>query len=232
MPPTAGPGVAVSGPVARQHETPREGIALDDGTWVDLGRNGKWHPSAGERARAAVVLGVSLGVLLVLALLLSVGGGDEEEDDVDVAADTSSTTDPEIEATAPTTATTAADVDPVSVGGDPAPEQCGADDRGGAPYRERDATAVLVLNATSRTGHGAAVVRRLEALGYATTVPDNAGRLRTSVFGYVDGYCAEAVRLAFELGLAEATFEPVDVARLPVPLGRARIVATVGADTV
>ncbi len=231
MPPTARPGVAVSGPVARQHETPREGIALDDGTWVDLGRDGRWHPSAGERTRAAVVLGVSLGVLLVLALLLSVGGSDEQ-DDVDVAVDTSSTTDPEIEATAPTTATTAAAVDPVSVGGDPAPEQCTEDDRGGAPFRERDATAVLVLNATSRTGHGAAVVARIEALGYATTVPDNGGRLRTSMFGYVDGYCAEAVRLAFELGLGAATFEPVDVARLPVPLGRARIVATVGADTV
>src|SRR3546814_5839896 len=76
MPPTARPGVAVSGPVARQHETPREGIALDDGTWVDLGRDGRWHPSAGERTRAAVLLGVFLGALPVLALLLSVGGGD------------------------------------------------------------------------------------------------------------------------------------------------------------
>ena len=32
-------------------------------------------------------------------------------------------------------------------------------------------------------------------------------------------------------GLTEATFEPVDADDLPVPLGRARIVATVGSDS-
>ena len=90
---------------------------------------------------------------------------------------------------------------------------------------------MLVLNATSRTGHGAAVVERIEALGYRHGSPTTAGGCRRSVFGYVAGYCAEAVRLAFELGLGEATFEPVDAVRLPVPLGRARIVLSAGADT-
>ena len=221
--------MAVSGPVAREQETQRDGIALDDGTWVDLGRDGRWHPSAAERTRAAVVLGVSIGVLAVLALLLSVGGDDE---DVDTAAETTtSTTEAEVEVTSSTTATTGP-VDPASVGGEPPSEQCATDDRGGVPLRAKDAIAVLVLNATSRTGHGATVVGRIEALGYPATIPDNGGRLRTSVFGYVPGYCAEAVRLAFELGLGAATFEPVDAVRLPVPLGRARIVATAGADSV
>lgn len=226
MPPRTGLGVAVSGPVARQQETQREGIVLDDGTWVDVGRDGRWHPSAGERTRAAVVLAVSIGVLAVLALLLSVGG--DEDEDVDTAATTTSTT--EAEEVVETTTTTAPQ-DPVSVAGEPPPAQCTSDDRGASPLRDKDNTAVLVLNATSRTGHGAAMVTKIEALGYPTTVPGNGGRNRTSVFGYVDGYCAEAVRLASELGLGEATFEPVEVDRLPVPLGRARIVATVGADT-
>lgn len=201
---------------------------LDDGTWVDLGRDGRWHPSAGERARAAVVLGISVGILAVLALLMSVGGDDEE--DVDTAAEETTTT--AVEATEATAATTSVPVDPASIGGEPAPAQCLEDDRGGAPLRGKDATAVLVLNATNRTGHGAAVTGRIQTLGYPTTVPGNGGRLRTSQFGYVAGYCAEAVRIASELGLAEATFAPVDPAELPVPLGRARIVATVGADSV
>lgn len=211
--------------MARQHDQQREGIVLDDGTWVDVGRDGRWHPSAGERARAAVVLGVFVAVLAVLALLLSVG---DDPDEVDTAATTTSTAAVVVE----TTTTTAAPVDPFSVGGEPTSVNCVSDDRGGAPLRAKDSTAVLVLNATSRTGHGAVVAERIEALGYPTTVPGNGGRNTTSVFGYVAGYCAEAVRLAFELGLGEATFEPVEVDRLPVPLGRARIVATVGADTV
>lgn len=225
MPPPAGSRVAVSVPVARQHDEQREGIVLDDGTWVDLGRDGKWHPSAGERLRAAVILVVLIGLLAMVALVLSVGG-DDEEDDVAATDDSTTTT-----AEPVVTTTSTLPPDPASVGGEPAPIHCLGDDRGGAPLRERDATAVLVLNATSRTGHAAAVVERLEGLGYATTVPGNGGRLATSVFRYVPGYCAEAVRLAFELALGEATFEPVDADALPVPLGRARIVATVGADT-
>lgn len=216
----------VSGPVAPQQETQGDGIVLDDGTWVDVGRDGRWHPSAGERVRAAVILGVSLGVLLMVALLLSVGGDDDEPEDVATEETTSTAAE---EGT--TTTTAPVPTDPASVGGAPPPAECTGDDRGGAELRERSATAVLVLNATSRTGHAAAMVARLEGLGYGTTVPGNAGRLRTSVFGYVPGYCAEAVRLAFELGLGGATYEPVDAGRLPVPLGRARIVATVGADT-
>ena len=212
--------------MARKQEIPREGIALDDGTWVDVGRDGRWHPSAGERVRAAVILGVSIAILAMVALLASVGSGDDRDEDVAASGDTTATTEePAV------TSTSAAPLDPASIDGAPAPAECLGDDRGGADYRERDTTAVLVLNATSRTGHAAAVVERLEALGYGATVPGNAGRLATSVFGYVPGYCAEAVRLAFELTLGAATFQPVDADALPVPLGRARIVATVGADT-
>lgn len=214
----------MSGAVARQDDQERDGIVLDDGTWVDVGRDGRWHPSPGERTRAAVILGVFVGLLAMVALLLSVGS---EPDDDDVATDDTTTTTEELVVTT----TSTLPPDPSSVGDQPASVHCLGDDRGGAELRERDTTAVLVLNATSRTGQAAEVVERLEELGYATTVPGNAGRLRTSEFAYVPGYCAEAERAAFELGLTEATFEPVDADELPVPLGRARIVATVGADS-
>lgn len=215
----------MSGPVAQQQDQQREGIVLDDGTWVDVGRDGRWRPTAGERLRALVILGVFVGVLAMVALALSVGGDDDDE--VDVAADeeTTTTTEPEV------TTTSTLPPDPSSVGGEPASISCVADDRGGAELRERDSTAVLVLNATSRTGHAAEIVEYLEHIGYPTTVPGNGGRLRTSQFAYVPGYCAEAERLAIEMGLTEVTLEPVDADSLPVPLGRARIVATVGADT-
>lgn len=210
--------------MARQQGPQREGIALDDGTWVDVGRDGKWHPSAGERVRAAVLLGVFLGALALLAVMFSVGD-DDPDDDVVATEDTTTTTEePEL-----TTTTTLPD--PSSVGGEPASINCVGDDRGGSELRARDATAVLVLNATSRTGHAASMVERLEFLGYATTVPGNGGRQAVSTFAYVAGYCAEAERLAAELELTGATFEPVDADALPVPLGRARIVATVGADS-
>lgn len=226
MPPQPGPRVAVSVPVARRPDDQREGIVLDDGTWVDVGRDGRWRPSAGERIRAGVVLGVLVGVLAILALLVSVG--DDDEDEVDVAAEeeTTTTTQPVV-----VTTTTTLPPDPSSVGGEPASIACVADDRGGQELRDPANTAVLVLNATRRTGHAADVVEQLEGLGYATTVPGNGGRLATSVFGYVGGYCAEAERLAAEMGLTEVTIEPVDASELPVPLGRARIVVTVGADT-
>lgn len=215
----------MSGPVARKQGPQREGIALDDGTWVDVGRDGRWRPSAGERVRAAVILGVFLGLLAMLALVLSV---DDDDPDEDVAASGDATTATEVPEL---TTTTTLPPDPSSVGGEPAPIQCVGDDRGGAELRDRDTTAVLVLNATRRTGHAAVVVEYLEHLGYATVVPGNAGRLAISAFAYVPGYCAEAQRAALELGLMEATFEPVEADDLPVPLGRARIVATVGADS-
>lgn len=222
---TGGPRSGSVGPVARQQDPQREGIVLDDGTWVDVGRDGRWHPSPGERTRAAVILGVFIGLLAMVALLLSVGGDDDDEDPVATDDTTTTTEEPVV------TTTSTLPPDPSSVGDQPASVHCLGDDRGGAELRERDNTAVLVLNATSRTGQAAEIVERLEELGYATTVPGNAGRLRTSEFAYVPGYCAEAERAAFELGLTEATFEPVDADGLPVPLGRARIVATVGADS-
>lgn len=224
MTPAVGAGVAVSRPVERPQEHEREGIVLDDGTWVDVGRDGRWHPSAGERVRAAVILGVFIGVLAMVALLLSVGDG--SDDDVVAVDDTTTTAEEPV-----ITTTTTLPPDPSSVGGEPASINCLGDDRGGAELRDRDTTAVLVLNATRRTGHAADVVEYLEHLGWATTVPGNGGRLRTSKFAYVPGYCAEAERAAVELGLGEATFEPVDPDALPVPLGRARIVVTVGSDS-
>ena len=111
-------------PVARRDEEQEDGIVLDDGTWVDVGPDGRWRPSAGERARAAVILVVALSALLLLALVLSVGGDDQEPE---VAAETSTTAELAAETT-----TTAAQVDPASVGGEPPSAQCTADDRDGA----------------------------------------------------------------------------------------------------
>src|SRR3546814_13056014 len=79
MPPPGATGVAVSGPVARQQDTQREGIVLEDGTWVDVGSDGRWQHSPGARTRADVLLGGVLGVLVILALVTSVGGTDDAE---------------------------------------------------------------------------------------------------------------------------------------------------------
>jgi hypothetical protein len=209
--------------VARNDDQQREGIVLDDGTWVDVGPDGKWRPSAAERARAAVILGVLFAVLLVVALALSTDDGRPERR---TAGELAATTTTEQVATT----TTTAPPDPSSIDGEPASPNCVGDDRGAAPLRDRDETAVLVLNGTSRSGHAADITERLEGLGYATTVPDNADRREVTSAGYLPGYCAEAERVAWELGLPGATVEPAPD-DLPVALGRAVLVLTMGRDS-
>jgi len=209
--------------VARRDEEQEDGIVLDDGTWVDVGPDGRWRPSAGERARAAVILGVGVAALVLLALVLSVGGEDDEDDGVAARA-TSSTTE------VAETTTTEAPVDPASVDGEPPSPACAADDRDGSALRERDETVVLVLNATSRSGHAGVVTQRLEDGGYAVTVPDNGGRREVTSVAFLAGWCAEAERVAQDLGLPGATIEPV-AQDLLVLVGRARVVVSLGADS-
>lgn len=209
--------------MARDDDQQREGIVLDDGTWVDVGHDGKWRPSAAERARAGAILGVFIAVLLVVALVLSTDDGRPERRTAGELATTTTT-----EAAA--TTTTTAPPDPSSIDGEPASPNCVGDDRDAAPLRDRDETAVLVLNGTGRTGHAGDITEQLEALGYATTVPDNADRLEVTSAAHLPGYCAEAERAAWELGLPGATIEPVPD-DLPVALGRAVLVLTMGRDS-
>jgi len=208
--------------VANGSEQEHDGIVLDDGTWVDVGPDGRWRPSAGERARAATILGVAFAALLLLALVLSVG--DDDGDEVEVAGPTSTT-----EAAEETTTTEGPD-DPASVGGEPPSARCVADDRDGAELRDRRASVVLVLNATDRSGHAGDVSTRLEQLGYAVTVPDNGGRREVTSVAYLAGWCAEAERVAEDLALPEATVEPV-AQDLLSKVGRARLVVSLGADS-
>ncbi len=200
---------------------PAEAIDLNDGTWVDAGPDGRWRPSAGERTRAAVILAVLFVALLTAALIASVGG----DDSPDVAAATSSTT-----TTEATTTTTTAPPDPSSLDGEPASPRCRTDDRSALPLRDRQDSTVLVLNGTYRGGHAGDTTTQLESLGYTTVVPDNADREETTIVAYKPGFCAEAERLAADLGLPDARVEPVP-AELPVVVGRARLVVTLGLDS-
>lgn len=197
---------------------------LDDGTWVDVGADGRWRPSAGERARAAVILGVAFVALLLVALVASAGSDDDHDDDVATDVTDSSTT------TVDATTTTEAPPDPSSIDGEAPSAQCVADDRDAQPLRDRRASVVLVLNATSRSGHAGVVTDRLEAAGYAVVVPDNAGRREVTSVAYLAGYCAEAERVVADLGIPTATVEPVAQDLLTV-VGRARIVVSLGADS-
>jgi hypothetical protein len=208
--------------VARPDDQPHDQIVLDDGTWVDVGPDGRWHPSPGERARAAVILGVGTAALLLLALVVSVGGGGRDRE----AASTDTTTTEAVEAT------DAADpgVDPSSIDGEPASPDCVADDRDAQPLRNRRQAIVLVLNATSQGGHAGAVSTLLEARGYETATPGNAGGREVTSVAYLAGFCAEAERLVEDLGLTSATVEPVP-ADLLATVGRARLVLSLGADS-
>lgn len=217
-------GVAVSSPVARDDDQQNPGIRLDDGTWVDVGPDGRWRPSPAERIRAAVVLTVLFGVLLVLALLLS---GDDGDGERELAVDRETTT---TEAETTTTTSTTAPPDPSSIGGEPASERCAGDDRSALPLRERNEVVVLVLNGTSRSGHAGAVTGELTALGYSAVEPGNAGRLDVTSVGFVPGWCAEGERVAQDLELPGAIVEPAPE-DLPVPIGRANTVVTLGADS-
>lgn len=209
--------------MARADDQPHDGIVLDDGTWVDVGADGRWRPSAGERARAAAILGVLVVALLLAALVASAGGDDDHDDDVEAAATTTTTE-------ADTTTTTEAPPDPSSIDGEAPSAQCVADDRDAQPLRDRVESIVLVLNATSRSGHAGVVTERLEAAGYSVTVPDNAGRREVTSVAYLAGYCAEAERVVADLGIPGATVEPVAQDLLSL-VGRARIVVSLGADS-
>jgi hypothetical protein len=208
--------------VARASDQQHDGIVLDDGTWVDVGPDGRWRPSPGERARAAVILGVAMATLLLLALVLSVGGGGDE--DVEVAATTSA---PEEE---PRTTEAEEDLDPSSIDGEPASAECAGDDRDARPLRDRRRSIVLVLNGTSRGGHAGAVSEQLRAAGYQLTSPGNAGTRRVTSVAYLAGYCAEAEQVAEDLELPDATIEPVPEELLAV-VGRAQLAVSLGADS-
>lgn len=211
----------MTGPVDDARSDEAAGIRLDDGTWVDADPDGRWHPDAGERARAAVILAVFFAVLLGAALVASVDDGDG---DVISAAETTTTT------TEATTTTTTEPPDPSSLDGEPASPRCRDDDRNALPLRDRPSSTVLVLNGTHRTGHAGDTTEALESLGYTSVVPDNAGREAVTIVAYKDGFCAEAERLALDLDLPHAVVEhaPDD---LDVVVGRARLIVTLGADS-
>ncbi len=198
-----------------------DGIRLDDGTWVDAGPDGRWSPSSAERTRAAVILAVVFVALLGAALVASVDDGDV---DSVAAVETTTTT------TEATTTTTTEPPDPSSLDGEPASPRCRDDDRNALPLRDRQSSTVLVLNGTYRNGHAGDVTDDLEDLGYTSVVPDNAGREETTLVGYKNGFCAEAERLAVDLGLPAAAVEPASE-DLDVVVGRARLIVTLGLDS-
>lgn len=221
MPPPGAVRWQCRAPVADVDDQEHGGIRLDDGTWVDVGPDGRWRPTAGERARAAVILGLAFAALLLAALVISVGGDDEEEAEVASSSSTSERGE--------TTTTADEPDDPASVGGRDPSARCAADDRDGAELRGRRATVAMVLNATSRSGLAAEVSARLEELGYAVTAPGNGGQREVTSVGHLAGWCAEAERLVEDLALPEATVEPVPE-ELLADVGRARVVVTLGDD--
>ena len=193
----------------------------DGGEWVDVGDDGHWRPSMGERLRSLVVILAALGVLLVLAAVASVGGGGRDE----VAEPATTTTAPTTVTTIPTTV-----LDPASLAGEPTPGACVDDARDAAPLRDRSATAILVLNGTPRSGQAGTYTDRLRKLDYQMSVPGNASvRSKTSV-EYTPGHCAEAVVVALDLGidgLEVTAIEPDS----DVFLGRADVLVTLGRDS-
>ena len=202
---------------ARQYRQP-----YDTGEWVDVGADGRWTPSAGERLRSLTVIVLAVGVLLILAAVASTGGGGGDE----VVASTSTTTTSIVTTT--TVATTV--IDGTSVDGEPPPLACVFDDRGGAALRPPNQTSVLVLNGTPRTGHAGNFTDQLRAAGYSMNVPGNASiRDRTTV-QYITGHCAEAVHLLDDLGVDGAEVGPIDEGS-DVFLGRAEVLVTLGRDS-
>ena len=204
------------------HDDDRVVEDWDTGEWVDVGPDGRWHPSASDRTRALLVLGAIVGVLLLLGAVLSVGGGDEDDDD-EAAPATSSTTEP-------SGSSTTALPDPTSVDGEPPPEECIFDDRSGAGLRDPGVIGVLVLNGTPVGGRAGALSDELEAKGYATEEPGNADVQQATVVQYRPGYCAEARRLLDELAIAGAGFEPLTPDD-DVFLGTTHVLVTLGRDS-
>lgn len=197
----------------------------DDGVWVDVGSDDHWHPTFEERSRAVVIFAALLCVLLLVAAFASIDDGDGDGDDTGVAAGTSTTT-TTTEATTTTTTRPAAS----SLDGAPAPAGCEDDDRGGLPLRDRSETTIIVLNGTPKGGHAGANNDVLTDLGYSSMPPDNATIRPITTVDHLPGYCAEAARLVFELGIPGSTYQP-----LPddsdVFLGRAVLVVTLGRDS-
>ncbi len=198
------------------------GIPWDGGTWVDADPDGKWRPSRAERLRSSIILLVILAVLGLLAAIASVGGGDDEPV---AAGETSSTT-----STTVVTTTTTTSVDASSVGGEPPPGECVFDDREGRELRRRKDTTVMVLNGTPRTGHAGANTDDLDDLGYSTMTPGNAKIRPFSSVEYVVGFCAEALRLAADIGLPSTEVRPLPEDP-PVVLGRTELLLTMGEDS-
>lgn len=205
-------------------KTDSEPIDLDDGSWVDVGSDGRWRPTIAERVRAAVILSVTIVALLLVGLTVSLSDGTRQEDEA-VATSTADSTTTEPSTTVPS------ELDPSSLGGEPAPIQCVSDDREGKPLADRRLVIALVLNGTSQDGHAGGVARRLQARGYVTTEPGDTDRRETTSAAYLAGHCAEAVRLLEDVGMSDfATVQPLPNDMLP-RVGRARVVLSLGADS-
>ncbi|MDZ7673531.1 MAG: LytR C-terminal domain-containing protein [Acidimicrobiales bacterium] len=214
-------------PARSRGDDDADGVAWDDGAWVDVGRNDQWHPSIAERSRALLVLAILGGVLFLAAAVASIDDGDGEREAATADSSTTTTT----EATT-TTTTTTAPPDPASVDGDAPPAECVDDDRDARPLRERADSTVLVLNGTSRDGHAGENTDDLEELGYTSMPPANANYHETTEIEYLPGHCAEAVRARVDLGVPTATIAPFDEEASPdVIAGRAVLVITLGTDT-
>lgn len=199
------------------------GVPWDGGTWVDADARGHWRPTRTERLRSAVILLVVLSVLGLLAAIASTGGDDEEP--LSASASASTTT-----STTVVTTTSTTSVDAASVGGEPPPPGCEEDDREGEELRRRNDTTVMVLNGTPRNGHAGASTDDLEERDYSTMTPGNAKIRPFSSIEYAVGFCAEAVRLAADLGLPDTEVRPLPEDP-PVVLGRTELLATLGEDS-
>lgn len=195
-----------------------DAIDLSDGTWEDLGPDGRWRPPAADRARAATILSVTVVLLALVSLLASIG--------------TERGTDEAVVTTVPTTelsttSTTAAD--PSSIDGEPPSARCEDDDRGALPLRDRSSSLVLVLNGSGRGGLARVVSTSLDGVGYRTVTPDNTERAEASSIAYLEGFCAEAERLADDLELPARSVRAFDEDSKLV-VGRARLVVVLGVD--
>lgn len=199
-----------------------DGEPWDGGAWVDVDAEGHWQPTFEERSRSAVVLAAVVGVLLLAAAFASIDDGDGDAADVATASSTTTTTQ--------ATTTTEAPASAASIDGEPPPPGCEDDDREASPLRDRADSTVLVLNGTPRGGHAGERTEALEEVGYTTMVPDNASIQPVTTVDYVEGYCAEAVRLVFDLGIGGATWQP-HPDDSDVFLGRAVLVLTLGRDS-
>lgn len=205
----------------RRGPTEDRDAPVDTGEWVDVGTDGRWHPSIGERIRSFTILAVALGVLLVLAAVASVDDGESDE----VVASTSTTLPVSI---VPTTTTTTAP-NPASLAGEPAPADCAFDNRDARPLRSRSEVEVQVRNATFQNGYAGDATDALAALGYVAATPANAEVRPVTSVAYRPGFCAEGDRVRSDLELPDAELAPLDP---DAPTGPAAVVITLGRNSV